>query len=81
MQKVLVVKLFKVRYFETGICLKSTQLKQTKTKSIQPNLLIAYTCTTNSISMSWPSGFVFKDISHRKFKFKICSKFDYHGQR
>ena len=29
--------------------------------------------------MSWSSGFVFKGISHRRFKFKKCLKFDYNG--
>ena len=35
MQKVLGVKLFKARYFERRICLKSTQLKQNQTQFSQ----------------------------------------------
>ena len=75
------MKLFKARYFERRICLKSTQLKQSQNKVNSANLLKRYTHTTNSIYMSWSSGFVFKGISHRRFKFEKCSKFDYHGQR
>ena len=71
----------KAKYFERRICLKSTQLKQTKTKSIKPNLLkTLYTYKTSSIQLSLPYGFVFKGSSHRKLKFKICPKFGYHGQ-
>ena len=52
-----------------------TQFKQNQNKVNLANLLKRYTYKTNSISMSWCSGFVFKDISHRRFKFKKCSKF------
>ena len=43
------VKLFKARYFERRICLKSMQLKQNQTKINSSNLLKRYTYTTNSI--------------------------------
>ena len=48
-EKVFRVKLFKARYFERRICLKSTQLKQNHNKVNLANLLKRYTYTTNSI--------------------------------
>ena len=49
MQEVFGVKLFKARYFERRLCLKSTQLKQNQNKVNLANLLKRYTYTTNSI--------------------------------
>ena len=59
MQKVFGVKLFRAGYFERRIYLKSIQLKQNQSK-VNSAKFVKNIYPTNSIWMSWSSGFVLK---------------------